>query len=112
MVAHVSSFQFCYGCICFLCLSSAIPIQLLAKIDHTLSLAQRHNLSTITSTEVFGHLQLAFQYGRLISADLHSSVLEKYDRAFTSYLRTLVEGEEEKVREDLKKCKRFSGNLT
>ena len=84
---------------------------MLAKIDHTISLAQRHNVSTVAYTEVFGHVKLAFRYGRLISADLRTSELEKYDRAFKSYLTTLVEGEDEKMKEELKKCEQLSGNM-
>ena len=59
---------------------------------------------------MFGQIKLAFRYGRLISADLRTSELDKYDRAFKSYLRNLVEGEDEKVKEELKKCEQLSGN--
>ena len=85
---------------------------MLAKIDHILSLARRHNLPIAAYREVFGHVKLAFQYGRLISADLRTSELEKYDRAFESYLKTLVEGEDKEIKEELKKCQQLSGNVT
>ena len=87
---------------------SAIPRQLLDKIDHTLSLAHTHNLPTVTPTQVFNHLELAYQYGRLVPNDIPAQ--DEYDKAFTSYLRCLVDGEEDKMREELKKCEQCSGN--
>ena len=86
---------------------SAIPRQLLDKIDHTLSLAHTHNLPTVTPTQVFNHLELAYRYGRLVPNDIPAQ--DKYEKAFTSYLRCLVDGEEDRMREELKKCELCSG---
>ena len=86
---------------------SAIPRQLLDKIDHTLSLAHTHNLPTVTPTQVFNHLELAYRYGRLVPNDIPAQ--DEYDKAFTSYLRCLVDGEEDRMREELKKCEQCSG---
>ena len=86
---------------------SAIPRQLLAKIDHTLSLAHTHNLPTVTPTQVFNHLELAYRYGRhLVPSDTPAQ--DEYDKAFTIYLKSLVEGEEDRTREELK-CEQCSG---
>ena len=91
---------------------SAIPRQLLDKIDHTLSLADTHNLPTVTPTQVFNHLELAYRYGRLVPNayyESHIPALDEYDKAFMSYLRSLVDGEEYRMREELKKCELCSG---
>ena len=91
---------------------SAIPRQLLDKIDHTLSLADTHNLPTVTPTQVFNHLELAYRYGRLVPNayyESHTPALDEYDKAFMSYLRSLVDGEEYRMREELKKCELCSG---
>ena len=77
---------------------SAIPRQLLDKIDHTLSLAHTHNLPTVTPTQVFNHLELAYRYGRLVPNDIPAQ--DEYDKAFTSYLRCLVDGEDRMREED------------
>ena len=89
-------------------LASAIPRQLLDKIDHTLSLAHTHNLPTVTPTQVFNHLELAYQYGRLVPSDIPAQ--DEYEKAYTSYLKRLVDGEEDRTREELKKCEQCSGN--
>ena len=86
--------------------SSAISHQLLAKIDHVLSLAHTHNLPTVTPTKVFNHLDLAYKYGRRVP---HTPALDEYGTAFKSYLNSLVEGEEDRIREELKKCEQCSG---
>ena len=86
--------------------SSAIPHQLLDKIDQVLSLAHTHNLPTVTPTQVLNHLDLAYQYGRLVP---HTPALDEYGRAYKSYLNSLVEGEEDRMREELKKCEQLSG---
>ena len=86
---------------------SAIPRQLLTKIDHTLSLAHTHNLPTVTPTQVFNHLELAYRYGRLVPSN--TSARDEYDKAFTIYLKSLVEGEKDRTREELKKCEQCSG---
>ena len=91
---------------------SAIPRQLLDKIDHTLSLAHTHNLPTVTPTQVFNHLELAYQYGRLVPNayyESHIPALDEYDKTFMSYVRSLVDGEEDRLREELKKCELYSG---
>ena len=79
----------------------------LAKIDHTLSLAHTHNLPTVTPTQVFNHLELAYRYGRLVPSN--TSARDEYDKAFTIYLKSLVEGEKDRTREELKKCEQCSG---
>ena len=93
---------------------SAIPLQLLAKIDHTLSLAHTHNLPTVTPTQVFNNLELAYRYGRLVPNvyyDSHTPAMDEYDKAFTIYLKTLTNTEhEDRTREELKKCEQCSGN--
>ena len=86
--------------------SSAIPHQLLAKIDHVLSLAHTHNLPTVTPTKVLKHLDVAYQYGRLVP---HTPALDEYGAAFKSYLNSLVEGEEDRTRGELKRCEQRSG---
>ena len=35
--------------------------------------------------------------------------MDKYGLAFKSYLDSLVEGEEDRTREELEKCEQFSG---
>ena len=80
---------------------------MLDKIDHILSLADTHNLPTVTPTQVFNHLELAYRYGRLVTSDIPAQ--DDYDKAFTSYLRCLVNGEEDRMREELKKCEQCSG---
>ena len=89
--------------------SSAIPHQLLAKIDQVLSLAHTHNLPTVTPTNVLNHLDLAYQYSRLVP---HTPALDEYGRAYKSYLDSLVEGEEDRTREELKKCEQCSGTAS
>ena len=88
--------------------SSAIPHQLLAKIDQVLSLAHTHNLPTVTPTQVLNHLDLAYNYDRLVP---RTPSMDRYGLAFKSYLDSLVEGEEEedRMREELKKCEQLSG---
>ena len=89
-----------------------IPLQLLAKIDHTLSLAHTHNLPTVTPTQVFNHLELAYQYGRLVPNvyyDSRTPALDEYDKAFTIYLRSLAEKKEYGMKYELKKCEHCSG---
>ena len=86
--------------------SSAISHQLLSKIDHVLSLAHTHNLPTVTPTKVLNHLDLAYQYGRLVP---HTPALDEYGTAFKDYLNSLVEGEDDRIREELKKCEKYSG---
>ena len=86
--------------------SSAIPHQLLAKINHVLSLAHTHNLPTVSPTKVLNHLDLAYQYGRLVP---HTPALDEYGTAFKSYLNSLVEGEEDRTRVELRKCEQSSG---
>ena len=92
---------------------SAIPRQLLAKIDHTLSLAHTHNLPTVTPTQVFNHLELAYRYGRLVPNvyyDSRTPALDEYKKAFTIYLKSLAEKKEDGTKEELKKCEQCSGN--
>ena len=86
--------------------SSAIPHQLLAKIDQVLSLAHTHNLPTVTPTQVLNHLDLAYSYGRLVP---RTPSMDKYGLAFKSYLNSLVEGEKDRTREELKKCHNSAG---
>ena len=95
-------------------LSPTVSHQLLAKIDHVLSLANTHKLPTIKPTEVLNHLDLAYQYGQLVStSDSHGTpALNEYDRAFERYLKSLVEGEKDRTREDLKKCEECSGTVS
>ena len=89
--------------------SSVIPRQLLAKIDHVLSLAHTHDLPTITPTQVLNHLDLAYHYGRLVP---HTSALDEYDRAFKNYLKSSKERDEDRMKEELKKCEQCSGIAT
>ena len=89
--------------------SSAIPHQLLAKIDQVLSLAHTHKLPTVTPTQVLNHLDLAYNYGRLVP---HTPSMDEYGTAFKSYLDSLAEGEEDRTREELKKCEQCSGTAS
>ena len=94
-------------------LFSSVSHQLLAKIDHVLSLANTHNLPTITPTQVLNHLDLAYQYGRLVpTSDPQTPALDEYDRAFKRYLKSVVEGENDRIREELKKCEKCSGTVS
>ena len=79
---------------------------MLDKIDQVLSLAHTHNLPTVTPIQVLNHLDLGYNYGRLVP---HTPSMDKYGRAFKSYLNSLVEGEEDMMREELEKCEQCSG---
>ena len=89
--------------------SSAIPRRLLAKIDQVLSLADTHNLPTRTPSQILNHLDLAYNYGRLVP---HTPALDEYGTAYKSYLNSLMEGEEDRMREELKKCEQCSGTAS
>ena len=96
---------------------AAVPQQLLSKVNHVISLAEREQITTTKISALLGLLNKAIQYCCSVSQDrlsLHEAsavALKNFDAAFNRFLRKIVE-EGGQAKEELKTCELLAGGLT
>ena len=93
----------------------AVPQQLLSKIDHIISLAEKNDISTAKVSALLELLSSAYEYGCSVSQDrcsLHEAslkALENCDLAFKGFVSSRRMEEEDQAKKDLESCGHFAG---
>ena len=93
-----------------------MPQQLLAKIDHVISLAEKDSIPTASA--VLDLLSKGYKYGHWVSqfwfglGQTSKKALDDFDTAFKRYLSNRMVEEEDQSKEELERCEHLAGETT
>ena len=90
-----------------------LPQQLLAKIDHIITLSEEDSIPTVRPSLILYTLNKSYQYGRLTCynevhmGEASVKALGNFDTSFKKFLSSRMVGEEDRAMEELETCKRL-----
>ena len=97
---------------------SVVLQQLLSKIDHAISLAEKDGILTTKLSALLELLSKAYSYSHSVSQKEFTScggsvtALDNCDAAFKRFVRKMLTKEEDQAKEELENCEQFAGRFS